>query len=221
MEWLKFKDLNSVDCRKRNFFSSCGGFPARTHIQTNAHSLARQWRKAGVWSRKPSGWRKRRSPPSNLPPTLLINITEAHSGRRAAQSHSASRSERAFIRHFPRLRVFFFSLLVPFPAFQAQYRFSCLFFGFTPSTLWTGSCAATRRRAAAAVNRSLSGRFPPCVKDTKPSEVWRWESLHVTKLGSRILLPSPATSQLKVPRLPSPVPAVGKRKWTILLFGFV
>lgn len=51
-----------------------------THIQAHTHSLARQWRQDGVWSRKPSGWRKWRSPPSSLLLTLLINITKAYSG---------------------------------------------------------------------------------------------------------------------------------------------
>lgn len=49
---------------------------SHTHIHTL--SLTRQWRQAGVWSRKPSGWRKWRSPPSSLPLTLLINITKAY-----------------------------------------------------------------------------------------------------------------------------------------------
>lgn len=41
---------------------------SHTHTYAHAHSLTRQWRQAGVWSRKPSGWRKWRSPPSSLSP---------------------------------------------------------------------------------------------------------------------------------------------------------
>lgn len=71
----------------------------RTHSHDQSHphtGSARLWRQAGVWSRKPSGWSKWRSPPSSLPLTLLINITKAYLRKAHHKVTSRSRLLRAF-----------------------------------------------------------------------------------------------------------------------------
>lgn len=103
--WVSVRDVaslngNNLKCRRKHARNTCFCFlfffwgflqclliheqgtsqPLHTFTRsvTYTHWLTRLWRQAGVWSRKPSGWRKWWSPPSSLPLTLLLNITKAY-----------------------------------------------------------------------------------------------------------------------------------------------
>lgn len=121
------------------------------HLHTHSHdqphtcTLTRQWRQAGVWSRKPSGWRKWRSPPSSLPLTLLINITKAYLGN----SHHKVTSCPAFSELSEYLKIdFSFPPPVWHRWMRSRQRFS--------AKTWFTGCCAQSWRAAVAGNWSLS-----------------------------------------------------------------
>lgn len=146
-------------------------FKHHPNTHTPSHS---RWRQAGVWCRKPSGWRKCSSPPSSLshpPLTLLINITDADSGGLASQSHFASWCVYHILGStffFSLAKLNFFILFLQRLRRSAGPPQSAVSFLLIRPTLRAGWCAPTCRSATVTDSRlwfsCMQGSGPAVMK---------------------------------------------------------
>lgn len=134
----------------------------RSHDHSHTHSLTRQWRHAGVWSRKPSGWRKWRSPPSSLPLTLLINITQAYLRNSHHKVTSCLGFNKLSLVRISEIRFFcFHTALAPSDALQAAYFQLQL---YAPAVApWGGGLLSPLTGPLQSGSPSVQG---PCISET-------------------------------------------------------